>query len=277
MQLRDQHVLITGGSSGIGLALARQAATAGARVSIVARDPKKLAAARDEVRRAGPAAPEVVTVPADVAIEAEILAALAAAERVHGPIDVLITSAGIARPGYFEETPVEVFERTMAVNYFGTLYPLKAVVPAMRRRGRGAVVLISSGAGLCGFFGYTPYSPSKFALRGLAEALRAEMKGTGVHVMIVYPPDTDTPQLVEESLTKPIETKAITASGGLWTADAIARVTLEGLAHGRFAVTPGFQLTALAWLHSIIAPVLRWHFDRVAASARRRAGGAAGK
>src|SRR5882757_4221400 len=134
MQLRDQHVLITGGSSGIGLALARQAAAAGARVSLVARDPKKLAAAREEIRRATPAAPEVVTAPADVAIESEILAALAAAERVHGPVDLLITSAGVARPGYFEEVPVGVFERTMAVNYFGTLYPLKAVVPAMRAR-----------------------------------------------------------------------------------------------------------------------------------------------
>jgi 3-dehydrosphinganine reductase len=229
MDLRAQHVLITGGSSGIGLALARQAAAAGARVSLVARDAAKLAAARSRRRRrdvyrrgrcrrrsATPRRP-------------------AAAERAHGPVDVLIASAGVARPGYFEEVPVAVFERTMAVNYFGTLYALKAVVPAMRARGRGAVVLVSSGAGLHGFFGYTPYSPSKFALRGLAEALRAEMKDTGVHVMIVYPPDTDTPQLAEENRTKPVETQAITAGGGLWTAEAVARLTLAGW---RAAVSP---------------------------------------
>ncbi len=264
-------MLITGGSSGIGLALGRQAATAGARVSLVARDPVKLAAARAAIREASPAGAEVVVVSADVAVETEILAALQVAEKVHGPVDVLITSAGVARPGYFEEVPVSVFERTMAVNYFGTLYPLKAVVPAMRRRGRGAVVLISSGAGLVGLFGYTPYAPSKFALRGLAEALRGELKSTGVSVTIVYPPDTDTPQLIEENLTKPVETKALTAGGGLWTAEAVAQVTLAGVQRGRFAITPGFQLTALAWLHSVLAPVLNWSFDRVARKARRNA------
>jgi len=270
MHLRNQHVLITGGSSGIGLALAHRAAAAGARLSIVARDPKRLSMARDLIRGSAPDAPEVVAAPADVSIQSEILAALAAAERVHGPVDVLITSAGVARPGYFEEVPVEVFERTMAVNYLGTLYPLKAVVPAMRRRGRGAVVLVSSGAGLCGLFGYTPYSPSKFAVRGLAEALRAEMRDTGVQVTIVYPPDTDTPQLAEESRTKPPETRALTAGGGLWTADEVARVTLEGLARGRFAITPGFQITALAWLQGIPAPILRWSLDRTARKATRR-------
>ncbi len=271
MTLRDQHVFITGGSSGIGLELGRQAAAAGARVSLVARDPARLAAARAAIRAAVPGGAEVVTASADVAVEAEILGALQAAEKIHGPVDVLITSAGVARPGHFAEVPVAVFERTMAVNYFGTLYPLKAVVPAMRQRGRGAVVLISSGAGLVGLFGYTPYAPSKFALRGLAEALRGELQDTGVSVTIVYPPDTDTPQLAEENLTKPAETKALTAGGGLWTAEAVARVTLAGVQRGRFAITPGFQLTALAWLHSLLAPILRWHFDRLARQTGRRA------
>jgi 3-dehydrosphinganine reductase len=276
MSLRGQHVLITGGSSGIGLALARQCACEGARLSLLARDKAKLAAARSAVAASSPSAPEAAVLSADVAVEAEVLAAISEAERIHGPVDVLIACAGISRPGYFEEVPVGVFERSMAVNYFGTLYALKALVPAMRRRRGGAVVLISSGAGLHGFFGYTPYSPTKFALRGLAEALRAEMKDTGVHVMIVYPPDTDTGQLAEENLTKPVETAAITAKGGLWKAEDVARVTLEGLAKRRFAVTPGLQVTALAWLGGLFAPLLHLSFDSAARKAREDAGSGAG-
>ena len=266
MTLRDQHVLITGGSSGIGLELARQAAAAGARVSLIARDPAKLALAREAVGGV------TFTAVADVAVEAHVTEAIRAAEQAHGPVDVLMTSAGVAEPGYFADLPTAAFQRAMAVNYFGTLYALKAVVPAMRQRGRGAVVLVSSGAGLHGFFGYTAYAPSKFALSGLAESLRAELSGTGVQITIVYPPDTDTPQLAEENRTKPIETKAITAGGGLWTAEAVAQATLAGLARGGFAITPGAPVTALYRLSSLLRPILFWRFDRLARKARGRAG-----
>lgn len=267
--MRNRHVLITGGSSGIGLALACQVAAAGARLSLVSRDPARLAEAARKVRSETPDTPEIVTSAADVSTEASVSAAVRAAEAVHGPVDVLITCAGIAHPGRFEELPLAVHERTMAVNYFGSLYAVHAVLPGMRQQGRGSVVLVSSGAGLVGLFGYTAYAPSKFALRGLAESLRAELKPAGIAVTIVYPPDTDTPQLAEENRTKPPETKALTAAGGLWTADAVARATLNGIRRRQFSVTPGLPLTALSWFHSAIAPVLRWSFDRTAARARR--------
>lgn len=267
--LRGRHVLITGGSSGIGLALAQQAAAAGAKVSLIARSREKLDAARTAIRVAVPAATDIAVAAGDVAVQREALGALAEVERVHGAVEVLITSAGVAQAGYFEAMPVEVFERAMAVNYFGTLYLLKAVVPAMRRRGSGAVVLISSGAGLWGFFGYTAYGPSKFAVCGLAESLRAELQGTGVQVSVCCPPDTDTPQLTEEIRTRPVETTAAAAHAGMWTADAVARVTLVGLARGQFLITPGLALTALAWWRSLVAPGLRWWFDRTARRVRR--------
>jgi 3-dehydrosphinganine reductase len=268
--MRDRHVLITGGSSGIGLAIARQAAAAGARVSLLARDSVKLSAAAAAVRAQAPQSPVAFTVVADVADEAALASAVRAAEAAHGPVDVLIASAGVARPGYFAELPVEIFRRAMDVNYFGTLHAIKAVTPSMVARRSGQIVIISSGAGLVGLFGYTAYAPSKFALRGLAESLRAELKPSGVGVTIVYPPDTDTPQLTEENLTKPAETRALTAAAGLWSADDVARVTLAGIRRRTFSITPGAQLTALSWFHGLIAPILRWSFDRTAARASRR-------
>lgn len=267
--MRDRHVFITGGSSGIGLAIARRAAAGGARVSLVARDSAKLAAAAEALRAVCAAGPAPFVFPADVSVESSVRAAVAAAVAVHGPVDVLVASAGVARPGYFGEIPAEVFERTMAVNYFGTLYAVMAVAPSMRARRTGSIVMISSGAGLTGLFGYTSYSPSKFALRGLAESLRAELKPDGVAVTIVYPPDTDTPQLAEENRTKPAETKALTAGAGLWSADAVARVTIDAVRKRRFNITPGWQLTLLAAFHGLLAPLLRRHFDRTAARARR--------
>jgi 3-dehydrosphinganine reductase len=118
-----------------------------------------------------------------------------------------VTSAGIAVPHYFEDTPLAVHERSMAVNYFGTLHVVRAALPVMRQRRRGRILMVSSSAGLMGLFGYCSYNPSKFALRGLAEALRAELRADGVGVSVAYPPDTETPMLEEENKTKPEETK----------------------------------------------------------------------
>ncbi|HEY1847561.1 MAG TPA: SDR family oxidoreductase [Opitutaceae bacterium] len=262
-------MLITGGSSGIGLAIARQCAAEGAKVSLVARDAARLASAKASVAAAGAS---VFTASADVSDKEAILGAIRAAEAAHGPVDVLVTSAGTARPGYFEEVPLEVFERSMAVNYLGTVYALRAVFPGMRARGKGAVVLLSSGAGLIGIPGYSPYTPTKFAVRGLAETLRVELRRFGIHVLVVYPPDTDTPQLEDEAVTKPAETVAITAGGGLWSPEGVARATLAGLRERRFVVAPGFRMGALAWMHSLLAPILFSSFARTAAAARREAG-----
>ena len=274
MSLRGQHVLITGGSSGIGLALALQCAGEGARLSIVAWDKAKRRQKPEQstIAAASPASPEVAALSADVAVEAEVLAAISGAERIHGPVDVLLACAGISRPGYFEEIPVAAcLSEAWPWNYFGTLYAVKALIPAMRRRRGGAVVLVSSGAGLHGFFGYTPYSPSKFALRGLAEALRAEMRGTRASTScpVVYPPDTDTGQLAEENLAKPLETAAITAKGGLWKGRGRrprhAGGPVPQALHGD-SRPPGHR-TRLAG-RPFSRPLLHWSFDKAARKAR---------
>lgn len=212
----------------------------------------------------------MAAIAADVADRDQTARAMAAAVARNGPPEGLVACTGLARPGYFRELPLEIFEETMAVNYFGTLYSIKAVLPYLEEQRRGSIVLVSSGAGLVGLFGYTPYSPAKFAVRGLAESLRAELKPGGIHVALVYPPDTDTPQLQAENKTKPPETKLMTGAARTLTADQVAQAIVQGLRRKRWLITPGLEMTMLARLHSLLQPVLQRYFDRLAAKGRRR-------
>lgn len=260
------HGLITGGSSGIGFGVARLLVGRGASVSLLARDRAKLAAARVALETVRiQTTQQIRTFAVDVSDRAALDRAVLEAIAALGPPDLAVASAGIARPGYFHELPPEAFERAIAVNYFGSLYTARAVLPSMRDRGRGHLVFVSSGAGLIGIYGYTAYAPSKFAVRGLAESLRPELRGTGVSVSVVYPPDTDTPQLAEEMKTKPPETRRITATAQTWSAEAVAAAILRGVDRQQFAIAPGLEMTWLNRLHSLLFPLLNWYFDRLAA------------
>ncbi|NJO80426.1 MAG: SDR family oxidoreductase [Cyanobacteria bacterium RM1_2_2] len=271
--MNGQHVLITGGSSGIGKATAGRCASRGANVAIVGRDPAKLEQARVEILAArSQPSQQVITLSADLSDRTQAEQAMQTAMDQLGTPEILITCAGIAHPGYFSELPIEIFEQTMAINYFGSLYCIKAVLPAMQKQQRGHIVVVSSGAGLIGIYGYTPYSPSKFALRGLAEALRGELKVAGIGISIVYPPDTDTPQLVAENRTKPPETKRITATAKTWSAEAVAQTILTGIENRAFVIAPGQEMGVLARLHSVLAPGLNWYFDRIVAQTRSKGG-----
>ncbi|NEO72478.1 MAG: SDR family oxidoreductase [Moorea sp. SIO3H5] len=278
MTLNQQHAIITGGSSGIGKATAKLLAQKGANLTLIARDAAKLEQAKVEIEGMrsqsgfkGTTHPQakILTISADVSQQIQVEAGIEQAIDQIGPADLLITSAGIAYPGYFQELPIEVFEQTMAVNYFGSLYAIKAVLPSMVEQHKGHIVLLSSGAGLIGIYGYTPYSPTKFALRGLAESLRGELKPQGIHVSIVYPPDTDTPQLEAENKTKPLETKMITGSAEMWSATAVADQIVRGIEKKQFGIMPGFEMSLLGRFHSLLAPGLNWYFDRIVAGTRQ--------
>ena len=111
----------------------------------------------------------------------------------------------------------------------------------MIERGSGAVVNISSQAGFVGVFGYSAYGASKYAVRGLSDVLRAEMKPLGIHVSVVFPPDTQTPQLDFEAPLKPPETKAIAGSAKVLSADHVAQSILKGVRKGRYIIIPGLE------------------------------------
>jgi 3-dehydrosphinganine reductase len=264
-----RHVLITGGSSGIGLAMAKLWATRGAQISLLARDEEKLKRAQAELQ-------SIATLPvqifaADVSDAAQCEYSIGEAVRISGPLSVLVANAGVAFAQHFDCTPPEAFESAMRINYFGALYCVRAALPSLEEAARAQkshIVLVSSGAALIGIWGYSAYAPSKFALRGLGEVLRAELKPRGVEVCVIYPPDTDTPQLHEENKTKPPQTRAIAGAATTWSAEDVAREILRGVERGKFRITPGLELSLLARFHSLAEPLLHRYFDALA----RRAG-----
>lgn len=269
-KFKERQVIITGGSSGIGKACAKKLASLGANITIIARNQNKLATALAEIEKnLVSERQKIVTIAADVSDRGEIEKAIASSVEKIGSPEILITSAGIAIPGHFQEQSLEICDRTMQINYFGSLYTIKAVLPYMEKQQRGNIVIISSGAGLIGIYGYTAYSPTKFALRGLAECLRSELKPMGIQVSIVYPPDTDTPQLETENKTKPAATKIITGTAKTWSAEDVAKVIIAGIENDTFTIAPGLEMTLLAKLNAILAPPLNWYFDRVVAKVRK--------
>jgi len=247
---------ITGGSSGIGLELAKQLAAKGHDIAIFARDANKLEDAVKAISQQSPNV-KVQAFALDVANAKACAQAVADAIAVFGAPAWAIANAGIAQPGEFLAQDLTVFEQHMTINYMGALYFAKACVPAMTESG-GKLVFVSSGAAFFGIYGYSAYAPPKFAMRALAEVLRVELAPNNISVSLVYPPDTDTPMLEFEERTKPDATKAITAGGGLWKPEDVAALIIRRAGKGKFAIAPGLQMNALLILHSLIGPLLRW-------------------
>jgi 3-dehydrosphinganine reductase len=266
---RVGHAIISGGSSGIGLALAHGLARAGWDLTLLARNLERLATARRALIAHGVS---VVTRSVDVVDATGVERATAAAIAEMGTPALVVACAGIVVPGRLETQPLEAFHRTMAVNYFGTLNLIRAVLPTMRAQRGGRIVLVASGAALIGLYGYSSYAPSKFAVRGLAETLRSEFVPDGVAVSVVYPPDTDTPGFRDELRHRSEISSRLAGAGGLMTAEAVAAAILRGIERGRFVIAPGASMAALVRLHSIAAPILhRFWFDPLIARLHRRA------
>lgn len=247
---------ITGGSSGIGLALANLLAQRGYDLALIARNPERLSTAMSDIGRAHPIA-RVQSYSADVGDEKALGVVLDAALDDFGVPDLAIACAGISLPGRFLDSPLEEVRRSMRVNFEGSAAFAHRILPGMVARGAGHLVLVSSGAALSGIYGYGAYGASKFALRGLAETLKVEMAAHNVGVTICYPPDTDTPMLTAERPLRPAETEEIAGAGSVISAAHVARAILRGVERERFAVAPGMQMGALLWLHSVVGPLFR--------------------
>lgn len=182
--LRDKVVLITGGSRGLGLVLARQICAAGGKVALIARDVEELGRAKADLARRGGA---VLTVPCDLLDTGQMHSAVQQVIDRFGKIDILINSAGIIEVGPLEHMTREDFERAMRLHFWAPFELISQIVPEMRTWGGGRIVNISSIGGKVAVPHLAPYSASKFALTGFSDAIRAELARDNIHVTTVAP------------------------------------------------------------------------------------------
>lgn len=192
MNIDGKRILITGGSSGIGLALAHALLAKGARVAITGRRAKMVADAVTELK-AGDS--EVHGVVADIATPEGRATTLEGALQKLGGLDILVNNAGGVRAGRLENTPEAELQAMIDIDLVAPIMLTRAALPVLREGGDAVIVSISSGIALVGAPFYATYAAVKAGLANFGEALRRELKGEGIHVMTVYPGGTDTPMM----------------------------------------------------------------------------------
>jgi 3-dehydrosphinganine reductase len=263
-----KHALITGGSQGIGLALAESLAAVGTELTLVARRKGPLESAAAELRVRFPEC-VIHTCVCDVS-NAETVHAVLVPHAVAHPVDVIVNNAGVVVPGKALDQTRSVHRQHMEVNYWGAFQVCEALLPGMIARGQGGhVVNVGSLLSVMGIFGYGAYCASKFALYGFSECLRAELWPHGIRVSMVLPPDTDTPMRREELLLMPKETRAITGNITMLSARFVAETALRGAARGQFEIIPGAASRLTVWAQRVIPRIVRWFCDRAQAGASR--------
>jgi 3-dehydrosphinganine reductase len=270
---QGKSVVITGGSSGIGLAMAKQVVRHGAEVHLVARRRSLLEEAKAAILAESPRA-SVSVIDVDVSRWEDVESKMGehfGSSTPRRPVDMLVNNAGIAKPGKFLELPLEEFRTQMDVNYFGSVHMCRALLPKMIDQRGGHVVNVSSLAGVIGIFGYTAYTPTKFALSGFSQVLRAEMWPHNVRVSVVLPPDTDTPQLAFENQFKPAETKAIAGTVKTLSADHVATAILRGMANNDFEIYCDTASRMSAIAQGVVPGVVRFFCDTAQKKVNRTA------
>ncbi|HAF63015.1 MAG TPA: short-chain dehydrogenase [Anaerolineaceae bacterium] len=253
----NKTALITGGSSGIGLAVAEKLVALGTNVWILARRQNTLQSASQELEKVKLHKDQrIITIQADVSDYSALKIALEKAIAQYGAPDLLVNSAGIAHPGEFISLDHQVYDDVIRINYLGTVFTTKIVAPYMVERKQGYIVNISSLAGVVPIYGYSAYAPSKYAVNAFSSILKTELAVYNIKISVVYPPDTDTPQLEFENTIKPAITKAITESGGLLSASAVADTIINGIKKEKFSIVPGTEGKLLKAFSSIVGRVL---------------------
>jgi 3-dehydrosphinganine reductase len=241
-------VVITGGSSGIGLDIARAYSKQGANIVLLARNQARLDSAVAECKTlVTHSAQKILAFSVDVANKNQLAQIVAAVKTEVNVPDILILSAGIVASERFLDQSDDGFDVIMQTNVGGSRAVARAFLPDMVNNRSGQVCFISSLGGIISTYGYSAYSASKFAVVGMAGAMRQELAAFNVGVSVVCPPEVDTPMVAIESAHILPQTRFIKDIGGLLQPAAVTHATLKGLAKNRFIIVPGLMAKISYW------------------------------
>lgn len=255
MLLAGRVAAITGASSGIGLACAKHLAREGVAVVLGARRTSLLESTAAQIAAAGGRA---AIVPMDVAREEDVAALVATATREFGRLDIMICNAGFGYYGTLENTPSDIMQRMMTVNYMGTFFGARAALPLFREQNSGHLIFVSSIVGRRGIAFMGGYSATKAAQAGLAESLRTEFAGTAIHISCVYPISTRTE--FHDAMTRDFG-HSVSGLGPKQSVDDVARAVVRCVRRPRPEVYPYGPSRLLAVLN-VVAPAFTDRFVR---------------
>ena len=228
--LTGRHALVTGGGTGIGLAIAQALAAEGAEVTVTGR--------RIDVLRAA-AGPGLHPVQMDVTQEASVLDGVAAAEAARGPVAIVVANAGIAEGASLPKTDAQMWRRIMATNLDGVYHTMRACLPGMRAAGWGRAIAVSSIAGLRGLKGAAAYAASKHGVIGLMRTLAADYVGGPVTFNALCPGYVET-DIIAQNIDRIMRRSGVSE-------DAARAVMVEANPHGRL-IAPAEVAAAALWL-----------------------------
>jgi short-subunit dehydrogenase len=253
--LKNKTAVVCGGSKGIGKETAREIVLLGGSVCIIARNAEPLEdAAREMKALVRQEAQFVETIACDTTNMERLQPFLTEFVNEHGVPDYLINMVGYAYPQYVQELTLNDYRVCMDINYYGQLVPILVLLPHFMAARKGHIANVSSMMGYFGIIGYAAYAPTKFAIVGLTEALRHELKPYNIFFSVLYPPDTDTPGFEKENRTKPKECAMMSSKVKLLSAREVAEALVEGMIDRRYAILPGEA--GLVWKMNRYFPAL---------------------
>jgi 3-dehydrosphinganine reductase len=269
---KGKSAVLTGASTGIGKATAKEIVQLGGSVCIIARRVEVLKEAVKEIEAVKTRADQYVEmISCDTTDMEKLKPLIDDFIKKKGVPDYLINCVGYAMPRYAQDHSLEEFRTQMDTNYYGQLVPILIILPYFMEAKKGYIANVSSMAGYLGLIGYTAYTPTKFAIVGLTEALRHELKPYNIQFSILYPPDTETPAFEKENKTKPEECKIISERGGLLKPEEVAEPFIEGILKNRFEILPGEA--KFAWrMFRLLPKLVRNIMDKDLKKARKKLG-----